>query len=387
MIVQSRQVWIAGQFVPAQLELENGVIARVLPYNYNRQEAGNGEDYGDLRLVPGFVDIHTHGAYGFDATEAEPEGLLFWAKNAAREGITSFLATTVTQSDDVLSGALQNIRRAAACQQEGAQIIGIHMEGPYLCQKYKGAQPAEHIVKASARQFDRWMELSGGMIRLMTVAPEEDGDFAFIRHCASKGVAVNMGHTGCTYDQALLAFANGVTGVTHTHNAMSPYSHRDLGVVNAALSCRDIYCEIIGDGIHVQFPVISSFFDCKGFDRAIMVTDSLLVKGAEAKAYSFGGHSITLREEGGAVLTGTNTLAGSTLKTNEGLRNLVEKARIPFGAALNACTINPARHIRVDDRKGKIAAGYDADLVVLGNDYRIIQTYCRGRPEAGFKHG
>lgn len=374
MLLQSKRIWVAGQFMPAQLSVEDGNIAAVLPYGVRTPD----QDYGELRLIPGFIDTHTHGAYGVDTNETDEEGLRHWIEKAPSEGITAFLPTTVTQSDAVLTHAVKNTAAVAAQQFPGAEIVGIHMEGPYLGLKYKGAQPPEFIVKALPEQFDRWQEAAVGLVRLMTVAPEEDDGYSFIRYLSARGVAVNMGHTDATYEQAALAVANGASGITHTHNAMSPYSHKGPGMVNAALRFKDVYCEIIPDGIHVPFPIINSFFDCKGGDYAVVVTDSLLVKGGGQDSYDFGGQRLSLKEGGGAVLTGTTTLAGSTLSFNQGLRNLVEKALVPFGAALNACTINPARHIGMDGRKGKLVAGYDADIVVLADDYTVVQTYCRG---------
>lgn len=375
MLIQSERVWISGQFFPAQILIEDGKIAAVFPYG----KEADCQDMGELRIVPGFIDLHTHGAYGVNAGTAKPEDLLYWASRAPEEGITAFTPTTVTEPVDNLSQSVKRIRAATKAISSGAEILGVHMEGPYICLKYKGAQPPEHIANPSIEQMDRWLADADGTIRLMTVAPETDKDFAFIRHCVKRGVAVNIGHTDASYQQALLAVANGATGVTHTHNAMSAYHHRDLGVVNAALRCRDLFCEIIPDGIHVQYPTIASFFDSKGPHYAFAVTDSLLIKGSGEESCFFGEHEIVPREGGGAELKEDGTLAGSTLLYNQGLRNLVEKALVPFEAALNACTINPARRIGEGHRKGRIAVGYDGDLVALGAEYQVVQTWCKGR--------
>ncbi|MCL2055891.1 MAG: N-acetylglucosamine-6-phosphate deacetylase [Oscillospiraceae bacterium] len=374
MIIQSKRVWLFGGFYPAQILLCGDKISRVLPYG----EISPCEDWGDNRVVPGFIDTHTHGAYGVDATSSPPERLCVWAKKAAGEGITSFLPTTVTQSDEALTAAAKNIAQAMRLGGEGAQILGAHFEGPYLSEAFKGAQSGKHIVKPDIHQFERWQEAAGGAIMLVTVAPEEDEDFGFIRYCASKGIAVSMGHTAASFDQAVMAGANGAGGFTHTHNAMSGYSHKSPGVLNAALSCRDIFCEIIPDGIHVPYPLVQSLFACKGEDYAVAVTDSLLAKGmGEGVPVSLGGLEVEAGR-GAAYLKGTGTLAGSTLDFAGALRNLVEYANVPFTAALNACTINPARRVGIANRKGKLAAGYDADIVVLSDKYDVIQTYCRG---------
>lgn len=377
MRIQSRNVWQGGQFLPAQLLVEGSSIRQVLPCGGDLPD----HDYGDARIVPGFIDQHTHGAYGFDTNDAHPDGLRHWLQMAPREGITGLLPTTITQSEAVLTAALENVAAVARQGCDGAEILGVHLEGPYLCQAYKGAQPPEHIVPPSVEQFQRLQAAAGGLIRLITLAPEEDEDFCLTRYCAQNGVAVSMGHTNATYAQAMEAVANGVTGATHTFNAMSPLNHRNPGVVGATLRCSLVYGELIPDGIHCHFAAAGIFFGAKGPDRGIVVTDSLLVKGGSEKSYFFGGHEVVLREGGGAAVLAENpaTLAGSVLQFNQGLRNLVEKALVPFDAALNACTLNPATHLGLAHRKGRLAAGCDADLVVLADDYSVAQTFCRGR--------
>jgi len=374
MVIQSKRVWISGGFYPAQLLLESGKIVRVLPYG----EMPAGEDYGDKRIIPGFIDTHTHGAYGADANFSPPEDIAAWAMKAPSEGITSFLPSTSTQSDEVLTLAAKNISAARKLGRGGAEILGIHFEGPYLGTTFKGAQTEQFIVKADIAQFDRWQDAAGGMIKLVTVAPEEDCGFEFIRYAVESGVTVSMGHSAATLELAVLAAANGANSVTHTHNGMSPYSHKSPGMVNAALSCKDVYAEIIPDGVHVPFPLVRSLFECKGKHHAVVVTDSLFAKGMAKGEASFDGFRVVLGENGAAYLKDTGTLAGSTLRFADGLRNLVEYALVPFDAALNACTINPARRIGAEGYKGKLAAGYDADIVVLGDDYTVLQTYCRG---------
>lgn len=377
MIIQSQNIWLAGQFLPAQLVLENGRIARVTPHG----EAAPDHDYGEARVVPGFIDEHTHGAYGFDVNDGTPDGLREWLRRAPEEGITALAPTTVTHGEAVLTAALAKVAAVKNESPSGAEILGIHLEGPFLSRTYKGAQPPEHIVPPSVEAFERCQKAAGGLIRLITVAPEEDEGHALIRHCAKNGVVVNMGHTNCTYAEAMAGVAAGVTGATHTFNAMSPLNHKAPGTVGAVLHCGAVYGEIIPDGIHSHFATVGIFFAAKGPHRAVAVTDSLLIKGGGADSYVFGGHEITLKAGGGAAVlkNAPETLAGSALRYNEGLRNLVEKALVPFEAALNACTVNPARHLGVDDRKGQLHASCDADIVVLADDYAVVQTFCLGR--------
>lgn len=376
MVIQSRRVWVAGQFIAAQLEIEEGKIGEIRPFGAGPVD----EDYGSRRILPGFLDVHTHGAYGFDTNDADPQGLRKWMERIPQEGVTGILPTTVTQMPEVLTRALHNVANVAEEGYEGAEILGVHFEGPYLDMAHKGAQPPEAIAAPSVEQFKRYQEAAGGRIRYITLAPEHDERFALTKYCSRTGVVVSIGHSGASYEQALLAVANGAVSMTHVYNGMSPYHHRNPGLVGAAFRIRDIFGEVICDGCHSHLAALNNFFQAKGRERAIMITDSLCAKHcAPGGVYQLGGHDIEIGKDGLARLKGTDTIAGSTLRMNEGLRILVEEALVPFDAAVNSCTLNPARCLGVDDRKGKLAAGYDADLVVLEDDYRVNTTYCRGK--------
>lgn len=375
MVIQSKKVWIADQFAAAAIEVTEGKIKRILPYDSKPADA----DYGDLRIVPGFLDIHCHGAYGFDTNDADEAGLQNWTKNIAGEGVTSLLATTITQSEQVLTNALSNVAEVMDGNYEGAEILGIHFEGPYLDMVYKGAQPEQYIVKPTIEQFEHYQKAAKGRIRYVTLATETDDDFALTRYLADHGVVVSIGHSAATYEQALMAYANGASSMTHVYNGMTPFNHRANGLVGAALRFRTMYGEIICDGNHSTTAALNNFFMSKGPDFSIMISDALMAKGSPVGTrYLFGGNEIEIYPDGSAHLTSTGGLAGSTLNLNMGLRILVEEAMIPFNYAINACTINPARCLSVDDRKGQIRAGLDADLVVLESNYQIHQTYCRG---------
>ena len=247
--------------------------------------------------------------------------------------------------------------------------------------KFKGAQPPEFIVNPDVEQFKRYQKAAKGLIRYMTMSTETDPGFELTHYASQHGVTISIGHSGATYDEALMGIANGATSMTHVFNGMSAFNHREPGLVGAALRVREVYGEIIPDGNHVVWPAINNFMTAKGKDHVIMITDSLCMKGHGPGEYFLGGHQIEIKSNGSAYLYGTNTLAGSTLRFNRGLQNLIEKAYVPLDAAINACTINPARALRVDDRKGKIVAGYDADLVVLADNYDVLETFVRGQAQ------
>lgn len=375
MIIQSKKVWIADQFTPAQLELEDGIIKEIYPYN----EKEVTKDYGDLRILPGFIDIHCHGAYGFDTNDADPEGLRKWAKGIVDEGVTSFLATTLTQSEEVLTNAISNVAKVVEEGYEGAEILGIHFEGPYLNKAHKGAQPEEYCVKPNIEQFKRYQKAAHGLIKYITMAVENDEDYALTKYCSQNNVVVSIGHSNATYEQAVQAYAHGARSMTHVYNAMTPFTHRANGLVGGALRIRNMYGEIICDGNHSTLAALNNFFTSKGPDYSIMITDSLMCKGFPVGTkFDFGGQEVVIYPDGSAHLVEAGNLAGSTLNVNKGLKILIEDALIPVNYAINACTSNPARCLHVDDRKGTIGVGYDADLVILDRDYEVVQTYCKG---------
>lgn len=377
MVIQSRRIWIAGQFIPAQILVEEGRITAI--HSYETYPADR--DYGERRIVPGFLDVHTHGAYGFDTNDGEAEGLKNWSRQLPREGVTGFLPTTVTQDTAALTKALKNIAAVVKEGYEGAEILGIHLEGPFLNSSHRGAQPMEAIVKPTIEQFSLYQEAAEGLIKYITLAPEQDENFALTRYCSQNGVVVSMGHSSADFERALMGIANGAASMTHVYNGMAPFHHREPGLAGVALRVRDVYGEIIADGHHSHPAAAAVFYQAKGRDYGIMVSDSLSAKHCPpGKNCMLGDNAVEPGADGTAHLKGTDLIAGSVLSINEGLKRMVEEAMVPFDAALNSCTINPARCLGLDNRKGKLAAGHDADIVVLEEDYTICQTYCRGIP-------
>ena len=376
MIIQSKRVWIAGQFMAAQIEMDGEKIVDILEYGKKDVDV----DYGNDRIVPGFIDIHTHGYDTWDTNDATPEGLRHWMKSITSEGVTGICPTTITQSHEVLSNAVKNVARVVEEGYEGAEILGIHFEGPYLDQKYKGAQPEQYCIPADVEEFKQYQEDAKGLIKVITMACEHDKDFALTEYCAQHGVLVSQGHSGATYEEAVMAIAHGAMSMTHVFNGMTPFHHRNPGLVGAAMRVRDVYGEVICDGNHSNVNSLNNYYMAKGKDHVIMITDALMAKGCPiGSKMLFGGQEIEVYPDGSAHLTATKGLAGSTLQVNRGLQVVVEKAGVPFEYAINSCTLNPARALGMDDRKVKICTGYDADIVVLNNDYDVVQTYARGK--------
>lgn len=377
MIIQSKRVWILEHFIEAQVEMVQSKIVGIYPYGQKKVD----KDYENLRILPGFIDTHCHGAFGFDTNDADEEGLRRWLKDAPKEGITSLCPTTITQSEAVLTQALKNVAKVHDSNHEGAQIVGIHFEGPYLNVKYKGAQPEAHIVAPNLEQFKRFYEASKGLIKIITMATENDPGFEFTKALTKMGIAIHIGHSAATYEEALMAYANGALGSTHTFNGMSGITHRQPNLAGAALHLNAVYSELICDGIHVSLPVMNMVYRMKDKDKVILITDALAAKGVGVGHYIFGGQEIDVKESGAAYLSKEGNLAGSTLYYNVGLKNVIELAQVSLQAAINSATINPARLLKLDDQKGLIKTGYDADIVVLKDDYSIKQTYVLGKAQ------
>ncbi len=375
MIIQSKRVYIASTLIPAQIEIEGGKIKAV--YNYGEKNVD--KDFGEDRIVPGFYDVHTHGYHGYDTTAGGKDGLKAWLKYLPAEGVCGICPTTLTQSHDTLKKAVAEVAQVKKEDPEGAEILGIHFEGPYLDVKYKGAQPEEYIVKGTVEEFKEYQKACDDLIKIITLAPEHDENFELTRYCADTGVNVSIGHTDTDYETAIMALANGARGFTHTYNGMTSLSHRANGAVGAAFRAHDTFAECICDGNHSTLAALNIFFrEKQGY--GVMITDSLMCKGYEVgSVFDFGGQDVEIYPDGSAhITTGKKQLAGSTLKVNEGLKILVEKALVPFEIAIDACTINPMRYLKMDDHKGRLIAGYDADIVVLRDDYSVEQTYCKG---------
>ena len=374
MIIQSERVWINQQFIPAQIHLLDQKIVDITTHNTHPVDV----DYGKHRIVPGFIDNHIHGAYGVDTNDSDQEGLKRIMQGLVSEGVTSFCPTTVTQSRDVLIKALESVAYVSQQIVKGSQIVGVHLEGPFLNKAYKGAQPEQHIIEPSVEVFKEFYEASQGLIKIITMATELDTNYDLTHYCVEHGVAVSIGHSSATYDEAMLAVAHGASCMTHVFNGMSGIHHRQYNLAGAAHRISGVYGEIIADGNHVVWPAIHTLMMAKGPYHNILITDALSVKGSRQGDYDLGGQNIEVREDGSAYLKGTNTLSGSTLKMNIGLRNLVEHAQVPIQYAINAATINPASLLKLNHKKGKLAYNYDADMVVLDSDYEVLATYVLG---------
>lgn len=327
-------------------------------------------------VVPGFIDRHIHGANASDTMYATFKDLDNISKTIAEEGVTSFLPTTMTDDEGRIKKALKNIKDYMDSGRiVGAQVIGAHLEGPFISPKHKGAQPLEYILKPDVKKFKEFEEASGGNIREVTFAYEEDGK-EFCKYLASKNITASLGHTDAKVDDVFDAVKNGATSATHTYNAMKGLHHREAGTVGGVFLCDEIYAEVICDFVHVSPAAIKVLFKMKGKDKVTIITDALECKHCPDGVYKLAGQDVYLKGKEARLVDGT--LAGSTLYMNDGIRNLKDLLGLSIEDAVNLASINPARALKVDDKKGSIAIGKDADFAIIDKDLNVYMTVVKG---------
>ena len=334
-----------------------------------------------MTVVPGFVDVHIHGAGGHDVMEATHAALDCITSTVARHGTTSILATTVTAPVDEtcksLEGIAQFIRSHEHQENTGlaAEILGIHLEGPFISKTRRGVHPSDSITRPSIEILDKFRAASDGLISILTVAPEVSGALDLIRAAVTNGIVAAIGHTDADYEQARAAIQAGARHAVHFYNAMRPFSHRDPGVIGAVLTEPDVTAEIIADGIHVAGPAIQVLLGTKGFDTVLLASDGTAATGMPDGHFRLGNFEVTVKD--GVCRNSEGKLAGSTLTLDRALRYIVSLG-VPLIDALRMATILPARRLGLAGKKGIIAIGADADLVVLTPDLRVAGVMTRG---------
>ena len=324
-------------------------------------------------VAPGLIDLHIHGYLGRDVCDGKEESIRTIAGGLVKNGVVGFLPTTMTEDMGVITKALEVVRdlKEESKSWQGSEILGCHAEGPFISASKKGAQDEKYILKPDAKFVERY----GDVIKIITLAPEEDTDFSAIREMKEKtDVVVSMGHTSADYDVAVKSTKNGVSHATHLFNAMTPLTHRAPGVVGAALNC-DVSCELIVDTFHVSPALFDMVYKLKG-RKLCFITDCLPAGGLEPGEYTLGGQKIIYRDNICRLEDGT--IAGSVLKLNQGVKNVYENSDIPLWECFNCASLNPANAIGLGDRKGSLEVGKDADIIVCNENFEIMKTVIRG---------
>lgn len=354
--------------------LEGGKISRVAEKIEAQADVHIDATGKNWTAFPGFIDVHIHGAAGHDAMDATPEAVKGLAGVLPKEGTTSFLATTMTQSDEAISAALKNIRDFQL-QDGQAEMLGVHLEGPFISDKRAGAQPIEHIAEPSYPLFQKWQKLSGNQIRLVTLAPETTNGLAFIKNLAEDGVIASIGHSDGTLEEVQAAVRAGASHVTHLYNQMSPFHHRNPGVVGASLTEKGLTVEVIADFIHSHPTSVELAFRQKGAERLILITDAMRAKGLAPGVYDLGGQDVQVTRKDARLADGT--LAGSILTMDAAIRNVQSITGCSLNELVSMTSANAAKELGLSN-KGSLQEGTDADVAILDDSFTVQLTICRG---------
>ena len=328
-------------------------------------------DLAGQTVVPGFIDVHSHGGYGYDAMDGNADQIDAMVQQmTANEGVTTYFATTMTQSHQNIAAALQAVHQAATTN---PVIQGIHLEGPFVSPVFKGAQPEEYIEAPDLTAFKAWNELAGGMIKVVTYAPENPGSREFERYCLAHGIVLSVGHSNATRAEMKHSLA---THVTHLYNAQRGLQHREPGVTGHALLEANLYTEMIADGFHVYPDMIKLAYELKGADRMELVTDSMRAKGMPEGTSELGGQTVIVKDKQARLTNGH--LAGSVLRFPDAFKNIIQFTGCSIADAVQMSSGNQAREFNLT-QKGSLTVGKDADLNVLDSDLNLQMTFSLGR--------
>jgi N-acetylglucosamine-6-phosphate deacetylase len=324
-------------------------------------------------VVPAFIDEHIHGAGGADAMDGSVEALKIIANAISSEGTASFLATTMTQSKENILKAMHAVKNYKEQNfLDGAEILGVHLEGPFISEKHIGAQPLEYVAKPDIKTFDEYNDASANSIKIVSLSPEVEGARELISHLNKKGIIASVGHSDAGFNDIERAIDLGLKNVTHTFNAQKPLHHRDIGTVGSAMYFDSLNAEAICDLIHLSMPAIKLLIKNKPHDKFTLITDSMRAKHLGEGISELGGQKVIVKN--GEARLENGALAGSILKMNDAIKNLVLKCDVPFTSAIDFATVNPAKNLNIFDSTGSIELLKRANLTVLDGEFNVHLT-------------
>lgn len=376
--IQAEEVLTPDPIQNAVVIVEDGRIEKVGPASLVEVPAGlQTINLGAAKLAPGFIDVHIHGAMGYDTMKPDDDGLLRMRRFLASKGVTSFVPTTVTASKDLTLSALKYLGGKVGHRngELAAEALGIHFEGPFISQVKRGVHPPADILAPSVEFFDEMWNACGGTASVMTIAPELPGAPELIAHAARKGVRISLGHSDATKAQARAGFKAGGTHATHTFNAMRPLDHREPGLVGVVLTERSMTADMIIDGVHIDPAVVDLFLRSKGRDGAVLISDAMSATGMPDGTYQLGEFEVKVS---GPRCESEGRLAGSVLTLDLAVRNVMKMAGWSLAESVRLATLNPARMLGIEAKKGTLRVGADADMVVLSADGNVLKTIIAG---------
>jgi N-acetylglucosamine-6-phosphate deacetylase len=380
LIHVARSLTPTAEIPDAGILIREGVIEAIGPRAEMSLPSGAQEITAqDKTAIPGFIDVHIHGAGGRDVMEATPDALAAVTQMVARRGTTSIVATTVTASPEDTIRSVEGISKYICVQHESdaarAEVLGLHFEGPFINPARRGVHPQEWIKLPSAELLEKFLHAAAGKAQILTIAPELLGAMPCIDAARQAGLVVAMGHTDATYEQARAAIAHGARHAVHVYNAMRPFSHRDTGVLGAVFTSPEVTAELIADGVHVDEAAMRLLLQAKGAGSVILVSDGISATGMPDGKYMLGNFEVTV--SGGVCRNSEGKLAGSTLTLDRALRNIVALG-VPLADAVRMLTLNPATLLGVEFKKGSLRVGADADILFLDDSLQITSVWTRG---------
>ncbi|WP_123052910.1 N-acetylglucosamine-6-phosphate deacetylase [Clostridium sp. JN-1] len=359
----------------AVIVVKDGIIEDIIEGEYDGKLT-NILDLREYNIIPGLIDLHIHGANGFDTMDANFKSLNEISKYLAGKGITSFLPTTVTDNIEKIKNAVINIHNSIG-RVEGAEILGSYVEGPYITKEHKGSHPEDLIRDVDIAEIEELIQASQNTIKVMTIAPEKKNAKEGIKYLRKKGIQVSMGHTSATYDEAIEAIKYGANVAVHTFNGMRGFKHREPGILGAVLTEDEVFCEVICDLVHVHPAAIDLLLRCKKTGKVVLMSDSMRAAGLEDGKYMLGALKVIVKDHIARVESGS--LAGSTTNILNCVKNMVEKVGVNSVEAVNMASLNPSKLLGVDDVIGSLRKGKKANFAVINDNFEVFKTIINGQ--------
>ncbi|WP_335942798.1 N-acetylglucosamine-6-phosphate deacetylase [Fusobacterium polymorphum] len=377
ILLKNANLVLENKLMSGSISIFENKIEKIFADNDNLSEITFDEiiDLEGKYLGPAFIDVHTHGADGSDAMDGSEEALRKISAYLVKEGTANFLATTLTSSKETLINVLKVVANLQDKDIEGANIFGVHMEGPYFAIEYKGAQNDKYMKPAGINELEEYLKVKDGLVKLFSISPHNQENLEAIKFLADRGVIVSVGHSGASYEAVMKAVDYGLSHATHTYNGMKGFTHREPGVVGAIFNSDNIMAEIIFDKIHVHPEAVRTLIRVKGVDKIVCVTDSMSATGLAEGQYKLGELDVNVKD-GQARLASNNALAGSVLRMDIAFKNLIELG-YSITDAFKMTSTNAAKEFKLNT--GILKEGKDADLVVLDKDYKVYMTMVKGK--------
>lgn len=373
MLIKNCNIIYLNKIENGSILVEDGIIKEINPIKCCDK---NILDANGLYVSPGFIDVHIHGAGGFDTMDGTAFSLNTIAKTIVKHGTTAFTPTTMTVSIEDIRRSMNVIKKLKEEGSEGAHVLGAHLEGPFISPEAIGAQNPNYLLPPSISTYNEMVRDCEDAVISITLAPEVDGAKELITYLSEKGIVCSLGHTKATYEQAMEAIECGACHSTHLYNAMTPLSHRAPGVVGAIFD-SNITTETISDGIHISYPSLRIAYKQKGTDNVLLITDAMMACSMPDGEYSLGGQSVTVTNSAARLKNGS--LAGSVLTLDKAVNNVYKNSTLPLHEIVKMASYNGAKHCKVADHKGQIKEGYDADLILFDDDINIQKVFISGK--------